>query len=250
MSERWCIVGEPRSGSHWLQEKINSPDAENLDEIINYPMYLEQFHDFHFYPDNFVTRRDNKSPTPQITKDEFVKKRINQIKRINPEQSLKAILFCNDYDIGHTDVIKTLKDCNFKFILLERDLFDRSISWCVLNITQVSHRFKHSSLPPANSLNDITINLGTWLSTLFREYRATEHRKKLFSNYKFITVNYENLVDDCKKNGIMLNDEDKILKTWSVQYRDVVTNIDQLRDIYNSFITNAKQIRLNQIYAK
>lgn len=249
MSERWCIVGEPRSGSHWLQEKINSPDAENIDEILNYPMYLEQFHDFHFYPDNFVMRYNN-NPTAQITKDEFVKKRIDQIKKINPEQSLKAILFCNDYDINHTDVIKTLKDCNFKFIILERDLFDRSISVCILNITQVAHRFKHSSLSPGDSLHNITINLGTWLSVLFREYRATEHRKKLFSNYKFITINYENLVDDCKKNGIRLLEEDKILKTWNVKYTDVVTNIDQLRDIYDSFITNAKQIRLNQIYVK
>jgi hypothetical protein len=234
MLNRWIIVGEPRCGSHWLHSKLLP--LSGLNELINHDVYTNEFHNFKFNSDNFV-ELGHPVPTDTLTPQEFVKLRINQIKRINPLQHVKGILFCNMHQLDYTEVIKTLDECNFKFIMLERNLFDRALSHSVLNITKIAHRWKNrTELPPADSLDKITIDLKVWIEALFREYQATEYRKSLFSNYKFTTVRYENLIEDCKTNNIPIHPGDDIYKTWSTDYKDIVTNIDDLQQLHDSFI--------------
>jgi len=234
MVNRWIIVGEPRCGSHWLQSKLTP--RTGLDEIINYDMYSNTNHDFIFDENNFIGRINRTTADP-LTQKEFLQKRINQIKRINPLQHIKGILFCNIHQIDYTEFIKTLDECRFKFIMLEKNLFDRALSHCIVTITKLAHRWKiQTELPPADSLDKITIDLKVWIEALFREYQATEYRKSLFSNYKFITVRYENLIEDCQTNNIPIHQGDDIYKTWSTDYKDIVTNIDELRQLYDSFI--------------
>jgi len=72
---------------------------------------------------------------------------------------------------------------------------------------------------------------------LFTAYQATEYRRKLFLNYEYITINYENLIEDCQIKDIPIRlKSDDILKTWNVDYKDIVTNINELQIIYDSFI--------------
>jgi hypothetical protein len=233
MVNRWIIVGEPRCGSHWLQSKLTP--LTGLDEIINYDMYSKDL-DFIFDENNFIGRA-NRATIDPVTQKEFLQKRINQIKRINPLQHIKGILFCNIHQIDYTEIIKTLDECGFKFIMLEKNLFDRTLSHCVVTITKLAHRWKiQPELPAADSLDKITIDLKVWIEALFREYQATEYRKSFFTNYKFVTIRYENLIEDCQTNNIPLNQSDAIYKTWSTDYKDIVTNIDELQQLYDSFI--------------
>ena len=102
MITRWIIVGEPRCGSHWLHSRL--PPQSELDEFINYPFYTNANHDFTFDENNFIERID--VPAEVLTREEFVQKRISQIKRINHLQSIKGILFCNIYQIDYTEIIK------------------------------------------------------------------------------------------------------------------------------------------------
>lgn len=233
MITRWIIVGEPRCGSHWLHSKL--PSQSELDEFINYSFYTNANHDFTFDENNFIERID--VPIEVLTREEFVQKRISQIKRINHLQSIKGILFCNIYQIDYTEIIKTLDECGFKFIMLERNLFDRALSHCIADITKLAHRWTiQTELPSVDSLGKINVDLEVWLDTLFREYQATEYRKSLFSNYEFVTVRYENLIEDCRTNNIPIVEEDAITKTWNIEYKDAVTNITDLQEIYKSFI--------------
>ena len=233
MITRWIIVGEPRCGSHWLHSKL--PSQSELDEFINYSFYTNANHDFTFDENNFIERID--VPIEVLTREEFVQKRISQIKRINHLQSIKGILFCNIYQIDYTEIIKTLDECGFKFIMLERNLFDRALSHCIADIKKLAHRWTiQTELPSADSLGKINVDLEVWLDTLFREYQATEYRKSLFSNYEFVTVRYENLIEDCRTNNIPIVEEDAITKTWNIEYKDAVTNITDLQEIYKSFI--------------
>jgi hypothetical protein len=236
MIYRWCIVGEPRCGSHWLHAKLTPKFG--MDEFTNYNLYTNLNHDFYFDESNFIGRRPKDKPTVPLTVEKFLEKRIYQIKKIHPIQNAKAILFCNAHTHDYKEIIKTLEECNFKFIILERDLFDRALSHCVKSKTNLAHRWNNQLqvLPNANSLNPITINLDEWLNTLFIQYQSTEYRKKLFSNREYLTVRYENLIEDCKTNNIPIIDTELIFKTWNVKYEDVVTNIHELREIYDSFI--------------
>jgi hypothetical protein len=234
MLNRWIIVGEPRCGSHWLHSKLTP--RSGLDEFINYPFYTNANHDFTFDENNFI-RCINSVPTEVLTREEFVQKRINQIKRIHPIQPVKGILFCNIHQIDYTEIIKTLDECRFKFIMLERNVFDRALSHCIATITKLAHRWTiQTELPSADSLGKINVDLDVWLDALFREYQATEYRKSLFLNYEFVTVRYENLIEDCRTNNIPIVEEDAIIKTWNIEYKDIVTNITDLQEIYKSFI--------------
>jgi hypothetical protein len=240
MVERWFIVGEPRCGSHWLHSKLIP--RTGLAEFFHYPFY-NAYPDYRFGRYRFI-HPIKKPPTDRLTQDEFLQKRISQIKKINPIQPIKGILFCNIYQIDYTKIIKTLDECGFKFIMLERNLFDRALSHCIADITKIAHRWKTQSVwPPADSLGKININLEVWLSVLFREYQATEYRKTLFLDYNFATVRYENLIEDCQTNNIPIVENDAITKTWNVKYKDAVTNITELQEIYNSFIKHIPQYR-------
>jgi hypothetical protein len=232
MLNRWIIVGEPRCGSHWLQSKLIS--TAWLDEFINYEFYTENGADFEFDSLNYI--KYTTGPTVPITRTEFAQRRIEQIKQINPIQSAKGILFCNRYEFDYKLIISTLHDCNFRFIMLERNLFDRAISHYMATLTKFAHRWNRNENSPApDSLSPVRVNLDTWLDTLFREYKATEYRKSLFKNYNFLTVNYENLIEDCQTNNIPIIKKESISKTWNVEYKDVVTNIEELQEVYNSF---------------
>lgn len=233
MVERWCIVGDPRCGSHWLQSKL-TPIA-SLDEFVNYPMYIDAQHDFIFDEDNFI-QSVNNTPTDLLSSNEFIQKRIDQIKKIHLKQTIKGIMFCNNYHFEYTKIIRTLHERNFKFILLERNIFDRVLSHNIAHITQFAHRWAGREGSP-DSLEPITIDAGEWLESLFAAYQATEYRHKLFANYEYITINYENLIEDCQIKNIPIRlKSDDILKTWNVDYKDIVTNINELQIIYNSFI--------------
>jgi hypothetical protein len=178
--------------------------------------------------------------TDKLTREEFFQKRIVQIKKIHPLQQLTLILFCNNPSTDYTPIIKILDQCNFKFIVLERNLFDRVLSSCIANITKLAHRWKNQSdLPSADSLGSISIDREVWIDTLFKEYQTTEYRKSLLSNYNCLTVRYENLIEDCRINNIPIIDDDPIAKTWNVEYKDVVNNITKLQEIYESFIKSA-----------
>lgn len=234
MFNRWIIVGEPRCGSHWLHSRLTPQTG--LDEFINYSFYIKTNHDFKFNKNNSISVIKHE-PAEALTQEEFVQKRIDQIKRIHPIQPVKGILFCNIHQIDYTKIIKTLDECAFKFIMLERDLFDRALSHCIADITKIAHRWKNKSVwPYADSLGKININLEMWVNTLFREYQASEYRKTLFLDYDVLTVRYENLIEDCQTNNITIVEKDIIDKTWNTEYKDAVTNITDLQEIYKSFI--------------
>jgi hypothetical protein len=187
MINRWCVVGEPRCGSHWLESKLTP--SLGLGEFFNYYFYNAD-HQYMYYKNNFICPLEEFS-TDKLTREEFFQKRISQIKKINPLQQLTLILFCNNPSTDYTPIIKTLDQCNFKFIVLERNLFDRVLSSCVADITKIAHRWKiRPDLPSADSLGSISIDREVWINTLFKEYQTTEYRKSLLSNYNCLTVRF------------------------------------------------------------
>ena len=132
MANRWCIVGDPRCGSHWLSS-IMPPEWVSLNEIVNYDMYTDDYFDFGFKHKNYV--KITNIPTEPLSRKEFIEKRTEQIKKIHPHQDLKAILFCNDHHMPYEKFIKELDNANFRFIFLERNLLDRALSHIIIKIT-------------------------------------------------------------------------------------------------------------------
>jgi len=235
MVERWCIVGEPRCGSHWLQSMLPK-QCVLLDEITNYDMYTNAFWDYIYDNDDFV-KVSTEMPTEKLERQQFMEKRAAQIKKINPDQSLVAIVFCNESRMSYDNLIQTLEDCGFRFLFLERNMFDRALSHVIANTTKIAHRYENHKNPvPADALGKITVQIDEWIEYLFNHYQSTEYRKHLFKNYKHLTVRYEHLLEDCLKNKIPIHDNKFIQKTWAVEYKDAVTNFNELLDIYNGFI--------------
>jgi hypothetical protein len=144
----------------------------------------------------------------------------------------------------HNNKIKswiTKKILNLNYIELS-DCFESIediIADIIIKITKIAHRWKDdSNTAPADSLGPITIKLDAWVQQLFQCYQSTEYRKKLFKNYKHITIRYEHAKADCFDNNIPVFDQNLLHKTWAVEYKDVITNIDELVDVHNGFVEN------------
>jgi hypothetical protein len=116
-------------------------------------------------------------------------------------------------------------------------VFDRAISLSCLNITNFAHRWEgDENAPNVDSLNSITINLEDWVTNLFNAYKSSQNRKRLFVNYNYVTIQYDNLEEDCYNHNIPLLKESILSKTWATKYEDIITNITELRNVYNGFI--------------
>lgn len=256
MTSRWCVIAGPRSGSTWLEEMILRSIQINgttcrLSEFMNPGLSSVLKQDWFLdYQRNFVkkvnTRRD-------INNQEFFNTRSQLLFDNNLNQSWIMRLFCQPHLFPWFDYLRFIQELatkNVNFVCLKRSLFDRTISWYFMNNTGIVHKHKkkESNVFYSRTVGDVItveklklspveINLSVWEKIFIDRIAEDRCLNNIINNFNFPVVNYENLLDDCKKNNIPIdNSENTIMKLYEERYQDCILNYSDLIKRYHEIL--------------
>jgi hypothetical protein len=243
---RYCIIAGPRSGSTWLESIV----FKNLENKNMNPARLGEF----FQPDvakneQFVLSENNQivPGKKEWTSDqEIFKDRMSMILAGDYNQSLTMRLFTQDYFfeyIDYLEVAKTLNACNFKFISLHRDIFSRALSWVVMDQTSIIHLFKVSNIEYHTTFQGLKVKTDVepfWVCPrnftriLLMAVRDDIGRRMISDIVDAVEINYDTISNDIEQLGFNMIDT-TIFTVHELPYSTLITNYDQLLDIYKKF---------------
>jgi hypothetical protein len=241
---RYCIIAGPRSGSTWVEFillghlRLKNINAVRLGEFFH--PHVAKFEQFILSPDKFIISGKKE----WLTDFETISGRISMILESDVSQSLTIRLFPQEYAfdfINYSDVAKQLKLRNFKFISLYRNIFSRAISWATMEHTSIVHKFNERGIQyhstyvgdiPKKSVDPITICPANFTRILLMTIRDDISRRIISESVGAVEIDYDNLEKDLKKIGVSIRPTHMEL-THDVPYDKLITNYDQLLDIYN-----------------
>lgn len=246
---RYCIIAGPRSGSTWIEFIVSG----NLKHKKMKPERLGEF----FHPgvaknEQFVLSENNQivPGKKEWTSDqELVNDRMSMLLTGDHTQSLTMRLFPQNYSfefIDYVEVAKTLESCNFKFISLYRDIFARAVSWAAMDQTSIVHLIKENGsyyhttfqgLKEKTGINPITICPEKFTELLVRVQQDDIDRKLISNAVNAIELNYDTISNDIKQLGFVMYDT-HIFPVHELPYSELITNYDQLLDLYQKFKNN------------
>jgi hypothetical protein len=244
MNHRWCIIAGPRSGSRWLEDSIWA----HFYNITKFAIRLGEF----IHPDlngsgsmilgkskillHSSSSENNKSKDLQLLLNHQTDLIINS----NLKQPMTMRVFCQDWNYSadeYLDFFQKIRNCGFNFISLDRNIFDRAISWYVMEHTGIHHRFMRDENDMYTSNNGEQFNVTTEKITVdINEFLSrynqckTDTRARLDMEYMLSVkkVSYDNLVQNCIDNNIPISKNISIKKLYDVSYQDKIDNWDEL----------------------
>ena len=243
---RYCIIAGPRSGSTWLEYIV----FKNLENKNMNPGRLGEF----FQPDvakteQFVLSGNNRivpGKEEWTSSQEIFKNRMTMIFTGNRNQSLTMRLFPQNYFfeyIDYLEVAKSLNTCNFKFISLYRDVFSRALSWAVMDQTTIVHLFKlhdiqyHTTFQGNRKKTNVQpfhVCPKNFTRILLMAVRDDISRRIISDIVNAVEINYDTIPNDIEKLGFDIIDTN-IVPVHELPYSTLITNYDQLLDIYKKF---------------
>ena len=246
MNLRWCILTSPRSGSTLLEENIyrmiysagtkDSP-AIRLGEYLNYS-------ELHYYDSNklrWVKSEKLNSPSRIEAMKSIEEKIANSncpiVMRIFPQPWYKNYLNIEDF-------LTKLKNNNFNFLYLHRNLKDRLISLCVAKEVNIYHRKKNVNneilfdrdpentnskfISPNEKISlDFDLVARNYLELKVNDFILNNHIKKFHGNI----INYENFYEDCAKANISASSNISTLPTYDYDYKDLISNYEEVIEL-------------------
>jgi hypothetical protein len=243
---RYCIIAGPRSGSTWLEFIVFG----NLKNKKMKPVRLgEFFHPYVAKNEQFILSENNQivpGKTEWTSDQELFNDRMSMILSGDHTQSLTMRLFPQNYSfefIDYIEVAKTLESCNFKFISLYRDIFARAVSWAVMDQTSIVHLIKENGayyhttsqgLKEKTEINPITICPEKFTDFLAMAQQDDIDRKIISSAVNAIELNYDTISKDIIQLGFVIYGT-HILPVHELPYSKLITNYDQLLEIYKKF---------------
>jgi hypothetical protein len=127
--------------------------------------------------------------------------------------------------------------CGFNFISLDRNIFDRAISWYIMETTGIQHRIGRKNIDIYTSWADSQIEISTDQIRVdvekfleFYKLCDIDNKLRLDMNYMLPVkhVNYETLMQDCANNNIPISTNIAIKKTYDLPYKDKIANWEEL----------------------
>jgi hypothetical protein len=242
---RYCIVAGPRSGSTWIEGII----LRHLQYKKLNPQRLgEFFHPVVAKDEQFILSSSNHivhGNKEWLSYQETFKGRMSMLLANNPTQSLTMRLFPQDYFfnfIDFIDVAKKLESCNFKFISLHRNIFERALSWAVMDHTGIIHLFKnkennsqyHTTFhgnKEKSIVAAIQICPKNFTRIMLMAVQDDIVRRLISEVVEVVEVDYDNLKHDLQQIGVAIYSTD-ILPVHELPYNKLITNYNQLLDIY------------------
>ena len=243
---RYCIVAGPRSGSTWLEGMVL---RHVLSKKLN-PQRLGEFlHPGVAKHEQFIlqpgSNRIIRGKKQWLSNQETFEGRMSMLLEADPTQSLTMRLFPQDYlfdFIDFIDAAKKIESCNFKFISLHRNIFERALSWIVMDYTGIVHLFKNKEtdseyhttfygVQEKSIIEPIQVCTKKFTRLLLMAVQDDIGRRLISEVVEVVEVSYNNLKNDLQQIGISIYSTD-ILPVHELPYNKLITNYNQLLDIY------------------
>jgi hypothetical protein len=251
MSNRWCIVAGPRSGSTWLELLL----IEHLTFIKKNPTRLgEFFHldvakkDHYMLVKNYIIEDHASTEQQYLTDQEIYNSRLSMLTNNDRNQSLTMRLFPQNYIFNFIDYInlaKKIQDCDFKFISLYRNIFERAISWAAMDQSSIMHLFKTSNsqiytttvgTKEKTTIEPFRICPNKFTSFLLLSMQDDISRRIIDDVVDSVEINYDNLIPEIQNLGINVLPTN-IYPVHEISYDKLIKNYDQLLDIFHKLKT-------------
>lgn len=261
MHNRWCIVSGPRTGSTWLERMIyqywkNIDDSTlNLDEILDSGVGTT------FPLDLNLNGNLQKIGTPIefVSVQHLMDRTIDLLQKGNKSQPLTMKVFTqwrHATDKQYLAFLKELQKLNFRFINLNRILFDKSLSYYFMMEKGVVHKFVEDNNivysttqgTYSNSINTDKVKIDFVLYEGW--YKMLEGdvilQNDLCSQLPHNPVNYETMIEDCvweciphsiSPVNIPNSNPAKVAKVYEKNYKEMIVDEDwkKLVDNYRKF---------------
>jgi hypothetical protein len=243
MDNRWCIIGTPRSGSTRLENSI-------LEHMPNYPD-AKKIQIAEFLHANWMTYYEYKSDVPAIVQAndwstperlEFYHDMLDKMENSNDGFTLRIFPQAHILDHNYAEILKKLEECKFNFVKLTRNLFDRVISLCVAQSSDIWHRMysenqniKFAGGPATStysSTNKVFITTKMFVSNYIEMKTVDFFLDEVTTNFKCINVAYETMDQDCVRYNVPYSSRTHYLKTYDEPYSNIIKNYQELTDLY------------------
>ena len=244
-NNRWCIVTTLRSGSNYLADILQ----ENLLKDCSYVMHLGEL----CLPNNWGYQDSQNSELINFGRHDSVE-RIEftnlLFDKLENDSKIGAVMRylppIQSFELEHIHILKKLQSLNFKFIKLNRNIFDKTISLSFASCVNLWHRIKtengdvitgDGNSTYIDNIVPIDIPLLTF-AYRFGEQKLQEYYGEMYlKNIEYITMTYETLHDDCQLNNINSQIFTPQQKLYDKPYESLISNYSAITEFYKR-ITN------------
>jgi hypothetical protein len=229
---RWCIISAPRSGSTRLEASMFSiirqqyPRAIRLDEPLHpnvggtYSLMLS---------DSMNLVRVNNMKNNRTPK-ELSENLIHMLRHSNKDQPVTLRIFPNQNDLTYLEYrtfLDTLNTLKFRFVYLERNIFDSVISLAFAIKTDRWHRRDSELKDPEPMYIDVEWFKGLY-HTALENYELTTNLLAFMSPAQ---INYENLMISALSQNVPIRLDPTYYKTYDLPYEKLILNYEELKGI-------------------
>jgi len=206
IGHRTCIICLPRSGSQLCEILIAEVKANNTRGRRRLGEYFENWNgsEYILIDNNFLFQTSFKAVKSPLQIAENFEERINLLKQVNPDQPFVMRLFLMDnYDkLTLAKIILELKNLNFEFVTLFRDVEDQILSYMLAQTYKVSKNEDVFAInrPIADPVN-IDINLlANPVDYIYNSSLNWEaNLNNLLTGINYQTINYNTIYSDLEK---------------------------------------------------
>lgn len=247
MSNRWCILGSPRSGSNYLEEIIYNNISIGATVDIPAVKLAEYFHLhwLYYYDSNQKTFVRNMENTFLDDQGIEFRSRIDDL-IVNSSRPMVMRIFPYLWHKKYIDIgnyVSFLKENGFKLLYLERSVFSRVISLSVAKTSNIWHKYDVAGNVfynttdgnrPDVKVEPITLDLGN-LAGNFLETKLNDYcLGQLMAEHGGNVINYETIESDCQNLGIHIHKRTNIQKLYqNLDYSNIITNYQEAIQLLN-----------------
>jgi hypothetical protein len=246
MSNRWCIIARPRTGSTWLELMINKALPNNNKKILGeYIDPLVASTEKRYLKHGYIETEKGIYTVEDKHRLYLDRKEILSISDTVQSLTMRIFPQSTHYDKSvYIDFIGLLKTRNFKFIFLDRDLTDSVISFCAMLQTGVIQRFgdKHCVKTPDgnilltkiyDNIEPFNINVDLFAES-YSKFKINDQMTREIlseSNIDYYTIRFNNLIDDCIQHGIPIGVTSNVYKTHTQSYDNLMLNLNEIHNL-------------------
>ena len=147
-------------------------------------------------------------------------------------------------EIDYPSFLKKLQILNFKFIKLNRNIFDRTISFSFARQTNIWNKQKaadgtiiYDTKDDKNYISNPTpihIPPADFVQHYLLEQLYDYYGDLYLKNVDYNIINYATLLDDCVANNIIIDTKEYTIthKLYDIPYKSLILNYNELTEIY------------------
>lgn len=222
-NNRYCILGLPRCGSHWLESIISHKlNATVLGEYFHW--WSSRYSRFRLDKGYLIPDNERSEIDPFLE----MERRRTFLREANPSQAMVARLFMLDnWFWDYEKVAEELLKNGFEFVYLKRDFEDQLISYY---FSKEENKWSRSLFE-----NELTVDIEKLKKYVFSFCKFRKDGESWLKNIPHTVIEYESLSSNQEEAGgnfkMMPEDPYKLIK-----------NKDQVKEIFTVFYPRVQKL--------